>query len=529
MGVAERMEQGVVNKTHINSKQLKIRCYLVCLLALLLTLSPAYICQTGLSILLVFPPLAAAHWLRSGKTSVTKGHLLWLLLALGWSAGVMACGNGLACAVCFCISLLCWAIYLCYCAQQGSTQSKIVVIAFQAVFYNPWAFFEPDPSIRQDKRRRRLARLTYVVYVFVVLLVLLVLLLIQADRHIDEVLRVVIGFALERAPLIMSCLVLALFPAALIYSFLFELKTMSSLSFDSAQAPSVRKGVLETLPWPKLCGMFTVINCVFMLLEIYFYVIQRESLPLRTDGLYDVLAVILIIFIGFAAICYQITLPRRTPSKSSIMLGISLFGLIIVASVRLFPYIMYYGLWNERALFSVILLILALTLMCLTFFSGRTSRWFFRSMTAALSVFLTVLIAIPNGVVLTQVNAAIFLYKYNTQKLDGQSNAETGLPLELTDHDLRLDLMEGYGINGIPALLSLVEIDQVTVDGETLGRHVQDAVLDYLCYDLDLMRTEDNQKDVNAVIYAADHSPRYRLYISYVWALELLKKAKDTF
>lgn len=529
MEVAERMEQGVVSKTHRNSKQLKIRCYLVCLLALLLTLSPAYICQTGLCILLVFPPLAAVRWLRSAGTSVTKGHLLWLLLALGWSAGVLASGGGLACAVCFCISLLCWAIYLCYCAQQGSAQSRIVVIAFQAVFYNPWAFFEPDPSISQDKRRRRLARLTYVAYILVVMLVLLALLLIQADSHIDEILRVVIGFVLERAPLIISCLGLALFPAALIYSFLFGLKTMSRLSFNPAQVPSVRKGFLETLPWPMLCGLFTVTNCFFVLVEIYFYVIQREPLPLRTDGLYDVLAVILMIFIGLAAIFYQITLPRRTPSKVSIVLGVSLFGLIIAASVRLLPYIMYYGLWNERALFSVILLILALPLLCLMFFSGRPSRWLFRSMTTVLCVFLTILIAIPNGVVLTQVNAAIFLYKYNTQKLDGQSDADTELPLELADHDLRLDLIEGYGINGIPALLSLIEIDQVTVEGETLGRHVQNAVLDCLCSDLNLARTEDNQKDINAVLYAADYIPRYRLPTSYAWALELLKRVKSTF
>lgn len=525
---AERSASTGVRRS--SPKQQKLRCYLMCLLALLLTLSLPYICRIGLCILLVFSGLAAARCLRSAQAPAVRDHLLWLLLALGWAAGVPASGDILSCAVCFCVSLLCWGVYLGYCAyaRQDKKLIEILAIVFQAVFYDPWSFFDPPPSITAKQRERWLARLVYVAYILAAVLVLLILLLIQAESRMNEILRIISGFARERTPLVLSCLVLALFPAALAYSFLTKLEEASLLvppSFPSWR----REGFLKTVPWPKLCILLTAVNWLFLLVELFYYVILNEPSGLRTDGLYDVLAIFMLIFIGLMVVCYCFTQPRRTPSKTSAALGISLLPLILFAGFRLFSYVMYYGLWNERALFSVVLLAFTLPLLCLTFFSNRPPRWFSHCLISLLAVFLTILIMVPSGVILSQANASIFLYKYHTHSLDGQSDLNVEQPLELAGHDLRLNLMEDCGVNGIPALLRLADIDNVTVHGEPLSRHVQNAVLDCLCSDLGLPRTGDNQRDFNAVCSAADQLPRYRLPTNYAWAFERLKESDQIF
>lgn len=510
--------------------QQKLLCYLICLLALLLTLSPPFICRIGLCILLVFSGLAATRCLRPTQVSATKKHFLWLLLALGWAVGVMVSGNILVCAVCFCISLLCWGVYLSYYAyaHQGKPLIEILAIAFQAVFYDPWAFFDPSASFTSTTRKNWLTRLVYVAYILAAVLVLLILLLIQAESRMYEVLRITLGFAQERAPLILSCLLLALFPAALVYSFLAKLKEVFPLvSFSLPSQP--RAASLEKPLWPKLCIMLTSVNWLFLLVELFYYVVLNEPSALRTDGLHDVLAIFILIFIGLAVAYCWFTHPKCTSIKTSVALSISLFGLILFAGFRLFSYVMYYGLWNERALLSVVLLVFTLPLPCLMFFSNQIPHRFSHCLISLLAILLTILIMIPSGVILSQANAAIFLYKYHTNSLDGQSDLSAELPLELADHDLRLNLMEDCGINGIPALLRLANIDNVTVHGEPLSRCVQDMVLDCLCSDLGLPRTEDNQRDFNAVCSAADQMPRYRLPTSYAWALEQLKASDQIF
>ena len=118
---------------------------------------------------------------------------------------------------------------------------------------------------------------------------------------------------------------------------------------------------------------------------------------------------------------------------------------------------------------------------------------------------------------------------YHMSQLDGQRGMGEE-PVELTDHDLRLDLMENCGINGIPALTRLVEIEDVTTaEGQTLGLHVQDAILNCLCDDLGLTRTGDNQNDLKAVFEASDNIPRYRLPTSYSWTLSRLNDVKNAF
>ena len=98
------------NTPCIKHEQLKLWCYLMSLMALLLTTLPAHICRTGLCILLFFAPLAAAQWLRTDGVRPAGRHLLWLLLALGWAVGLLTGRGGLVCASYFCLSLLCWSV-----------------------------------------------------------------------------------------------------------------------------------------------------------------------------------------------------------------------------------------------------------------------------------------------------------------------------------------------------------------------------------------------------------------------------------
>lgn len=512
-----------------NSARMKAWCYLACLLALLLSISDAHIRRVGLFILLLLAPLAAVRKLRPKEAGLVVGDLLWLLLALGSAAGMLAGAEGLACAACFFLSLQFWLIYLCCsaCAGQNRTRREIFVIAIMAVFYDPCAFFLPEPTSQEDGRRNRAAQWVYTLYFLAAVLILLTFLVIQADGRIDRILYISIRYGLEKSPFIISCLVLALFPASFIYSFLSKLKDVSAL-YSSTTQPAAGEEPLAALPWDMLCILLTAVNCFFLLVEAYYCMVLKKNPPL-TDHLYDVLAVLVMIFIGLGTIFYQISTKKESGKKRLTALGVSAAGLILFVGYRLFAYAMRYGLWEERAVLCVILLFFILIMLCILGFSNRNSSWFLGRTGAAIAVFLIILNVIPRGTVLTQSNATIFLHKYRTQQLEGQSGVRTGEPVELSENDLRLDLMESYGINGIPALTRLVEIEDVTIDGQKLNVYVQNAILDCFCRDLRLARTGDSKTDLEAVLVASDNIPRYRLSMSYGWALHLLREIASTF
>ena len=136
---------------------------------------------------------------------------------------------------------------------------------------------------------------------------------------------------------------------------------------------------------------------------------------------------------------------------------------------------------------------------------------------------------------------AEILEEYNNRKKTpsdiGEENADckNNDPQGTDDEDAkRMETANSY-LNGetgkllIPALLCLVNIDDVTVDGEPLGHCVQDLVLDCLCTDLGLSRTGDNQRDFNAVCSTADQIPRYRIPTIYAWAFQRLKELDQIF
>jgi len=498
----------------------------VCLLATLLTVSPERIGRPGLCVLLLFAPLGAVRWLRPPGTDAAGRHLLWLVLALGWAVGELVSGGGPASAGCLCVSLMFWAVYLCRRVyDQCRTLKEIFTAVFQALLYDPCAFFLPNPAVGKNKRRRNIAWWGYAAYIMMGALLLLLLLIIQAESRIDGILRAAAGFVWGSAHLIVSCLVVAVFPASLIYSFLCGLKVAPKVCPSPDRAGGRRRHPCGGRLCAMLCGLFIGVDCFFLAVEVYYCAILHQPQPLQTTGLYDVLAVLLVIFIGLGLLCCWATRPRRHPSKLFVMLGVSTLGLAIFTGLRLHLYVVSYGLWEERALFSVVLLFFALPLLGLLLLAHWGRRWFLRTAASVLAILLTLLIAVPEGVVLTQVNAAVFLNKYQAQELDGQS----GEGMELSERDLRVDLMESYGIDGIPALASLTGITDVTVDGQALGLHVQNAILDCLCSDLGLARTGDNQADLNTVCSVAQRSSRYRLPTTYAWVLRELERVKNDF
>lgn len=522
-----RTTQGITQRTGNG----KMWCYFVCLLSLLLSISPPYICRFGLCMLLIFPPLGAARRLRSPGNQPVGARLLWSLFALGWAAGVMTSGGGILCGMCFFASLLCWSVSLCHCVcgDRNKSFQEILSIAVQAILYDPWALFAPNPSVRADRRRRYLAWRLYAAYILAAFLIALILLLIQADNRIEGILRVSIGFALEKAPLILSCLVLAFFPAAFIYSFLYSLKSVASCCYRPPIPPVSRRRILSTLPWFWLCVLPSAVNSFLVLVEITYYIILKESLPLQPDNLYDILAVVLMLLISLTVLLCQAFLPALNSPKTYVVLGISTATLIIFAALRLYAYVYWYGLWEAKVVFSLILLIFSVILLCMLFASRRNPQWLIQCMAASVSILLILLIIIPRGLALTQINTALFLHKYDAHHLTEQFLLDADDPLNLHQDDLRLDLIENYGINAVPALLRLIIIDDVNVDGQPLGHHAKNAVLDCLCDDLNITRTGDNRADLDAVLLVSDNIPRYRLHTSYTWALRLLKEAQDEF
>lgn len=98
-----------------------------------------------------------------------------------------------------------------------------------------------------------------------------------------------------------------------------------------------------------------------------------------------------------------------------------------------------------------------------------------------------------------------------------------GTAAELSEDDLRLDLMEYYGIDGVSALCRLTNIEDVTIHGQTLGTYARNVILDCFCKDLGLTRSGNDTDDVTAVLRAAADIPRYRLPSAYSIALRCLE------
>lgn len=360
-------------------KGVKFRCYLICLLAFLLSVSPVNISRVGLFLLLLFAPLMAVYRLHVPRGAAMGWHFLLLLLALSGAVGVVSSGHNLIRLASFLFSLLFWALYLCcrICGQVVPVKT-ICMIVLEALFSCPAAFFIPNSEDAPEARKIKITKWIYMGYILIGVLVTLVLLLVQANKHISDILLAAGNLVAPRIPLLISCIVLALFPAAVIYSFM-------------------------------------------------------------------------LIF------------PFRRPGHLIQRIG------------------------------------------------------------SVIAILLSVLLVLPKGFVLTEVNTSIFLHKYYTHQLSAQMAEAEGTTVEFATDDLRLDLIEYYGIDGIPALARLTGIEDITIQGQTLGTYAKKAILDCLCADLELPRSENDDDDMTAVLRTAAFVSRYRLPSAHLMALQCLK------
>ena len=515
--------------TPTTNRGIKYRCYLVCFLALLLSVSSANVSRAGLFLLLIFAPLMTVYRFRNRWIAAPGRHLLWLLLALGGAVGIVSSSHNLIRLACFLFSLLFWAVYLCcrICGQQAMPVKDICMIVLEALFSDPFAFFIPNSADDMETRKSRIAKWVYMGYILAAVLVVLILLLIQANGHIADILLAASNFTAVRAPLLISCMVLALFPAAVIYSFVTQLESVaisygiggvSTVSTSGEVDPAARN-----FPWFGMCVLLILANWFLMIVEIFYTWYLGEN-PLAQDyRFYDIFVIYTMIFLSMAVMLYQTFASERVNRMLFVMLGLSDAGLTVIVCFRLYAYVKFHGLWADRCLFVITLLLCSTALFCMLVFSYRQPVQFIQSTGAVIAILLAVLLVLPKGFVLTEVNTSIFLHKYHTQQLSCQTAMDEGTAAELSEDDLRLDLIEYYGIDGVPALCRLTGIEDVTIYGQPLGAYARNAILDCLCKDLGLIRSGNDTDDVTTVLRAAADIPRYRLPSAYSMALQCLE------
>lgn len=507
-------------------KGFKFRCYLVCFLAFLLSVSPENISRTGLLLLLLFAPLMATYRLQVPRSTAMGWHFLLLLLALSGAVGVVSSGHGLVRLASFLFSLLFWALYLCcrVCGQRAVPIKTICMIVLEALFSHPAAFFIPNSEDGPEAQKIKIAKWVYVGYILTTVLIALVLLLAQANKHIADILLVAGNLMALRIPLLISCMVLALFPATVIYSFLTQLEpTIELYGLSASGAASTDKTPFPSdgnFPWSGVCVLFVIANWSLLIAEIFYTWYLGEN-PLAQDyHFYDIFIIYTLILLGMAVMLYQSFVSEQV--ILFVMLGLSEVGLTVIACFRLYAYVKFHGLWADRVLLAAALLLCSATLLCMLLFSLRWPGQLIQRTGSVIAILLSVLLVLPKGFVLTEVNTSIFLHKYNTHQLSNQT-AEVGGAAELSADDLRLDLIEHYGIDGIPALARLTGIEDITIQGQTLGTYAKKAILDCLCADLKLPRSEDDENDVTAVLRAAAIVPRYHLPSAYLMARQCLE------
>lgn len=508
-----------------NLAGLKATCYFVCLLALFLSISPKQISCLGLFLLLLFAPLNAAHWLRSRRN---KGKI-FLLLAVSSAIGVLVKESGVSRLICFCISLLFWSIYLCRCVFDKMSLRELCHAILIALFSNPGAYFT---DIFQDweARRKRLAKYAYTFYILAAVFIGLVLLLFQSNDHFTTIFQALCILILRKVPLVVTCLLLALFPAAFIYGFLKELKTGVVPVNISNKQQTTMCGFAE-IPWEALILMLIVVNWALLIVEIY-YTIYIKDAPLPEDyRFYDIFVILLIIFISFIVLhfasCYEDQTQRKKGVLKYISLSISGIGLTILVCWRLGVYIYYHGLWKDRIIFCFFIL-LCIPLFIQSFINCEKGA-FTRCISYTCIMLLAIALIYPKGLILTQINTQIFIHKYHTQQLSTQRDGNTDAPIPLSEEDLNMSLLEDYEIEAIPALTWLVKIEDVTYQDKVLGEYARSAILNCLCEDLKLTRTGDDVKDLMSIYSVYVDIPRYRLPTKYALALNALDNVKDSF
>lgn len=512
----------------------KYKCYFVCFLMVLFSVSPFYIARLGMAVVLFFSSLSAVRLIQKNYTRIIAVHLLWLLLAVAATIAIAFSSSWLACLLYAFASLLCWSIYLSCRAfdAQSMTMKRILFGCFVALLIAPDAFF-CNFSDDKERQKQRFARNISLIFILAVIFVLLLLLLVAADERFFGIILSSGNFVLSRLYLLSSCAALALFPAAVLYGFLITLgsDTVPQVIFkeeEQKEHARVTPCSLE-FSWEKISLLLTVVNCFFCVMELGFsvYLIEKSASP--DYNFCNIVAVLLLVLAGLVCLFLQLNFSKSPNRLLVIALEVSDMMAALVAAYWLWHYIYMRGLWEERTFLVLSLLVCISVLLCSLFYSKKGMEYFMGRTAVVGAVLVAVLLIIPKGFFITQINVSIFLHKYQTHQMTGQRKEEIAGPAVLSADDLRLELLTGYGMDAVPAMLRLSTIEDVTVEGQTLGAYARNFVLDCICDDLGLQRTGNDVDDISVILRAAAGEPRYRLPSDYCLALERLIDEKAAF
>lgn len=294
---------------------------------------------------------------------------------------------------------------------------------------------------------------------------------------------------------------------------------------QSTQSQFVTQAIPKIL-WGQLVLLVIAANWFLLIVELY-YIVYLKDVPPDSYRFYDIFALLLLLYISAVFLYFLSRSQENLTLMKCVSLSISGIGLVILACWRLGVYIYYHGLWNDRIVFCLVLL-LNIPFFLQALISCSTED-LIRCASRAFIILFAAALIIPQGLFLTQVNTQLFIHKYRTQQLAAQRTENWTVPIVLTDDDLHLDHIEGYGIEAVPALTWLVEIEDVTYQNQTVGQYARSSILNCLCEDLKLSRTQDDAADLISIYSVYSDIPRYRLPTRSALALEYLSRVKDAF
>lgn len=504
------------------SASLKYSCYLICFLGLSFSVSAPDVSRFGLFFLWLIAPFWMAHRLRF---IVARSNLLWLILAVAAAFGVFSSGRHFLSGICLVLSTGFWILHLCFGAlpMQHIPFREVCRIACVAFFSDPWLFFVSTSPDDAEIRRKGFARRIYIFYILLALLVAAVLLAVRADGRIDGLLRTFWELTVRQSPLILSCLILALFPAAFLYGFLIELERLAVAPPDAVAAEKTGGGFTPILPWYAPCLLLTIVNTLFLAAELYYSYYLKEIGISADYGFYDVFALLGMIFLSLVVLFFQLDPSTNRNRAFFICLSISDAGLLIIACYRLWNYVCFYGFWGERILACTVFLLWTILSLCILPFSAKRSQGALHRVGVAAVVVVVTLLVLPKGLVLAQTNTSIFIHKYNERQLEAQRNGNDQSPVLLSRSDLDVKAVVACGIDGVPALARITRIEDVIIEDQTLGNYAQKTILELLCFDLNITPTGEPERDLAAIRTATAVTPRYRLPTNWFIAIRSLE------
>ena len=421
----------------------RFNCYLLSLITLLLFTCPANLAQWGICIVL-FTPL---HLLSKINLRFVGFHILFLVIALCSAIGFALSGTPILQFIYFLLSTLMWCIFFCSCIynKYPLNINDFVLFMIVTMISNIGKFFTfKDEAERKSFLRKFVLSIFYGIVSLSFLLIILCF-FVHADTRIYDIISTVGNLAYDRFPLLTTCFILAFFPAAFLYGFVYTLEnTPNYILFYPANNNTV-----NVIPYPILSIILTITEFVFFVIQIYYSSFLSEA-PNPSDYNFTNIFVIFIAFlIGLFLMVNKLSGSNHNYPIIYYALATSNICLLLVAAQRTYHFVYYFGLWEDRILLIVSLILCGILISITMFFSHNISYHFIRRSTIGIAILLCIILILPKNYVLSEINVSLFLHKYNTQQLEAQN--KPGLST-ISENDLNLVALEKCGIESVPAL-----------------------------------------------------------------------------